>query len=514
MAATIRLSPLTRIEGHLAIQTEVEPAADRQGELVHRIAKAQCQGEMFRGFETILEGRDPLDAQQIVQRICGVCPISHALASIRAQEMAYGIRPSPNGRLLQNLVLAADTLQSHLLHFYQLALVDFVDVTALAQYTGGDETLRGLKAWLVQGGEKATNAGISAGPLLPRWEGRYLADSALNATLLAHYAQSLEVRRAAHEMGAVFAGRLPHSTSLVPGGCTQSPTAERITAYRQRLQRLRDFIERTWLPDVIAIAQAFPQYWQIGAGYGHLLSFGSFEYNDEGQRLLPAGTWTGGKWEPLDPQAIAEDVRFSWFASNGKSHPTRGQTRPDPRKAEAYSWIKAPRYRELPMEVGPAARVLVSYHSPGAWPGKGDVDQLLERLKVGPERLLSVLGRLACRALEAGWIAKEAERWLARLDQNGPPAQEFKRAKSGAGVGLVEAPRGALGHWLTIEGGTIKHYQCVVPTAWNCSPRDAAGQAGPIEKALEGLEVADPTQPLEAGRVVRSFDPCLACAVH
>jgi ferredoxin hydrogenase large subunit/hydrogenase large subunit len=444
---------------------------------------------MFRGFEAILEGRDPLDAQQVLQRICGVCPISHALASSRAQEMAYGIRPSPNGRLLQNLVLAADTLQSHLLHFYQLAVLDFADVTAI---------------------EKR----LCAAPLLPRMEGRYLNDPEVNAALLTHYAESLQMRRVAHEMGAIFAGRLPHSVSLVPGGCTQSPTGEQVDGYRQRLRRLQAFIERAWLPDVAALARAFPEYWQIGVGYGHSLSFGSFEVNDEGERLLAAGTLIGGKWESLDQQAISEDARFSRFSSPGKLHPTRGETVADPHKAGAYSWIKAPRYRGLPMEVGPAARMLVNYHSPRPWAGKAEVDKVLRLLNVGPERLVSVLGRMACRALEAALIAKEAERWLARIDLNGPPAQEFKRVKSGVGFALVEAPRGALGHWLAIEGGKIKHYQCVVPTAWNCSPRDDAGQPGPVEKALEGLEVADPGQPIEAGRVVRSFDPCLACAVH
>jgi Ni,Fe-hydrogenase I large subunit len=516
VATNRKLSPFTRIEGHLGIHTETEAVVTAPGKTVHRIASARCQGEMFRGFEAILAGRDPLDAQQIVQRICGACSISHALASIRAQEMAYGIRPSPNGRLLQNLVLAADTLQSHLLHFYQLALLDFVDVAALEKHSGGDERLRGLQAWLARGRDAATNSGewLCAAPLWPRWGGRYLNDPEINATLWAHYAESLQMRRVAHEMGAVFAGRLPHSPSLVPGGCTQSPASERIAGYRQRLQRLHAFIERAWLPDVAALAAAFPEYWQIGVGYGDLLCFGSFELNDRGERLLAAGALVGGKWEPLDPQAITEDTRFSWFSSPGKLHPTRGQTSADPHKTGAYSWIKAPRYRGLPMEVGPAARVLVNYHSPQPWAGKAQVDQLLRRLRVGPERLVSTLGRMACRALEAALLVREAERWLAQLDAHGPPAQEFKRVPSGTGCGLVEAPRGALGHWLAIEGGKIQQYQCVVPTAWNCSPRDDAGQPGPVEKALEGLEVADPEQPIEAGRVVRSFDPCLACAVH
>jgi ferredoxin hydrogenase large subunit/hydrogenase large subunit len=322
------------------------------------------------------------------------------------------------------------------------------------------------------------------------------------------------MRRLADEMAAVFAARMPHSTSIVPGGCTQAPTDERIAGYRSRLQRIGEFLQRAVLPDVAVLARAFPQYWDIGAGYGRMLCFGSFELNDAGEHFLAPGVLVGGKWEPLDPQAIAEGVACSWYSSPSKLHPSRGRTQADPHKANAYSWIKAPRYKGLAMEVGPLARILVNYHHPRNWPGRKDVDALLKVLGVGPEKLVSVLGRIACRALESAMIVRHASQWLGQLDPAGPPAQDFQRVKRGAGYGLVEAPRGALGHWLLIEDGKIAHYQCVVPTSWNCSPRDDAGQPGPLEKALEGLEVADPQHPVEAGRVVRSFDPCLACAVH
>jgi ferredoxin hydrogenase large subunit/hydrogenase large subunit len=471
---------------------------------------------MFRGFETILQGRDPLDAQQIVQRICGVCPISHGLASIRAQEMAYGVKPSPNGRLLQNLILAADILQSHILHFYQLCLLDFVDAAAIVKYSGRDAALGELKAW-VESGLARAKAGLEAypaSPFLPRHAIGELADADGSFALLAHYVESLEVRRTAHEMAAVFAARMPHSTSIVPGGCTQTPTEERIASYRSRLRRVAEFVERAFLPDVVAAARAFFRYWDIGAGYGHMLCHGSFELNDAGQRFLAPGVLVGGKWEELDPQAIAEDVGFSWFSSPSRLHPSQGRTSADPRKAGAYSWLKAPRYRGLPMEVGPLARIVVNYRAPHPWPHKQEVDALLRRLGVGPEKLVSVLGRIACRALEASLLARQASRWLDQIEPNGPPSRDFRRVKNASGYALVEAARGALGHWLSIEDGKIKHYQCVVPTTWNCSPRDDAGQPGPLEKALEGLEVADPDQPVEAGRVVRSFDPCMACAVH
>jgi ferredoxin hydrogenase large subunit/hydrogenase large subunit len=512
----IELSPVTRIEGHLAIHTQAKTTADGAGRRLYRIVEARSAGEMFRGFEMILEGRDPLDAQQIVQRICGVCPIAHGLASVRAQEMAYGIQPSPNGRLLQNLILAADTLQSHILHFYQFTAVDFVDTSAILQYAGQDATLRKLKAWLqtATAGPAGTRSTLAGAPLFPRFEGKYADDLGLNCAVLAHYAEALEVRRMAHEMGAVFAGRMPHAASIIPGGCTQAPTEEGIKNYRTRLDRVRRFVEHVLLPDVIATARAFPQYWEMGTGYGHMLCYGGMELGQGPERLFGPGVLIGGKWATLDQAAITEEVASSWFSSASGLPPARGRTMPAPQKPGAYSWLKAPRYRGLPMEVGPLARILVNCHAPGAWPGKQEVDLLLGRLGVRLEKLVSVLGRIACRGLEAVLIARQAARWLDQLDPKEPAVVDFKPAERAAAFGLVEAPRGALGHWLEIENGKIARYQCVVPTTWNFSPRDDAGRPGPVEKALEGLEVADPEQPLEVGRVARSFDPCLACAVH
>jgi len=374
-----------------------------------------------------------------------------------------------------------------------------VDVAALAKYAGSDPALCRLKTWP---------------PFRPRFEGDYLADADLNRALLAHYAEALEVRRVAHAMGAVFGAHMPHSTAIVPGGCTQAPTEERIGSYRSRLERVGEFVERAMVPDVAALARAFPRYWDIGAGYGHMLCYGGFELGEGGEKLFGPGVLLQGTWQALDPQAIAEEAGYSWIESPGKLHPASGQTVPAPHKPGAYSWIKAPRYQGFPMEVGPLARLLVNYHAPHAWAGRQEVDGLLRLLGVGAEKLVSVLGRLACRALEARLIARQAAKWLDQLDPKGPPAAEIKRVENASGFGLVEAPRGALGHWLEIAAGKIKHYQCVVPTTWNFSPRDDSGQPGPVEKALEGVEVADPEQPLEIGRVVRSFDPCLACAVH
>jgi len=507
MTRTVNLSPVTRIEGHLAIHTETEVVGGK-----HKVVSAHCEGEMFRGIETILTGRDPLDAQQITQRICGVCPVSHAIASVRAQEMAYRIRPNHNGRLLQNLIFAANYLQSHVLHFYILAALDFVDVTAVLQYRGSSRALRDLKQWVQSALDRKEL--FPAAPFLPRYEADYVTDREVNWTLLAHYVEALDIRRLAHEMAAVFAGKLPHPTTIVPGGVTQAPTLERVLAYRTRLKTIAAFVEDVYFPDLITAAGAFPGYWHVGAGCRDMLAYGAFEMDEAGTRLFPGGTVIDGAYQPLDEALIAEEVLYSRFDSGSGLHPAQGETRPAPQKTGAYSWLKAPRYRGRPMEVGPLARVLVAYHSPGGQAVRTEVDALLAKHGLKPGQLHSGLGRHLCRGLEARWLAHQADRWLDELEIDASPAADFAICQRGQGYGLTEAPRGALGHWLTVAGHRIGRYQCVVPTTWNCSPRDDRGQPGPVEQALTGVVIAKPDQPIEVGRVVRSYDPCIACAVH
>jgi ferredoxin hydrogenase large subunit/hydrogenase large subunit len=508
MTTTVSISPLSRIEGHLAIHTETEA-----GDGGHRVTQARCEGEMYRGFEQILRGRDPLDAQQITQRICGVCPISHGIASCRAQEMAYGIKPSHNGRLLQNLIFAANYLQSHILHFYHLAALDFVDVTAVLSYSGRDRTLNAVKQWVQAALERKDS--FAGAPFLPRFEVDYVQDHDRNVTLLAHYVEALDVRKICHEMAAVFGARLPHSTALVPGGCTQTPTMERVVSYEARLRQVASFVEHVYLPDLLEVAKEFPQYLEVGDGYPNYLAYGVFEMNDEGtEKLLGPGVLTGDAWRTLDPQQIAEDVGASRFADGPARHPYHGETHPEPHKAGAYSWIKAPRYQGMPMEVGPLARVLVNYHAPGNTWVRQEVDAFCAKTGVPVTGLNSVLGRHVARGLEAHWVARQAAQWLDEIQLDARATREFKIPTTGSGHGLTEAPRGALGHWLRLEEGKIANYQCVVPTTWNCSPRDARQQPGPVEKALENTPVADPEQPIEIARVVHAFDPCLACAIH
>ncbi len=512
MTETVTISPLTRIEGHLAVHTDTEPTGT--GDDQHfRVTAARCQGEMFRGFERILAGRDPMDAQQITQRICGVCPVAHGIASVGAQEAAYGIRPTHNGRLLQNLIFAANYLQSHVLHFYHLAALDFVDVTAILKYEGSDRTLRSVKAWVEASLARADT--FPAAPLLPRYEMDYVKDTDRNVALLAHYIEALEIRRLCHEMGAVFGARLPHSTALIPGGCTEIPTTERVVTYASRLKDVTAFIEDVYLPDLLEVAKEFPSCFEAGGGYSNFLCYGVFPMDDAGNdKFIQPGVIIDGNWEAFDPQHILEHVAYSKYTKDAARHPSRGEVRPEPHKNGAYSWLKAPRYKGHAMEVGPLARVMANYLAPTHSWVKKEVDAFLGQVQLPVEKMVSVLGRHVARGLEALWVARQAARWLEEIEIGAPAARKFSLPETATGVGLTEAPRGALGHWLSIKDHLIERYQCVVPTTWNCSPRDTEGKAGPVEKALEGTTVQDQSQPIEVGRVVRSFDPCLACAVH
>lgn len=495
----ISLDPVTRIEGHLKIDTRIE-----QG----KVAEAWSGGEMFRGFETLLVGRDPLDAPVITQRICGVCPISHAVSATKAVEAALGIEPAPNGVYLKNLVLGANYLQSHILHFYHLSALDFVDVKAVLGYRGRDATLKAIKTWARQ--ELAANRILPVGPFLPRLPGDYPRQSKWNLGALEHYLEALDMRREAHKMAALFGGKMPHAATLVPGGVTSRVEPEGVANFRARLRRVRQFIEGVYLPDVLRVAALYPEYAEIGKGVGRYLSFGVF---DEGKGTwLPAGSVENGRFSPLDTGKIREEVVYSRYRQETR-HPSRGTTVPDSDKAGAYSWLKAPRYDGKAYEVGPLARIQVA-EAAGCRAVKEAVAAFLVQARLDRKKLNSVLGRHAARALEALLLARRMEGWLDRLLPGQPTVAAYRPGREGSGEGVTEAPRGALGHWFTLKEGKIENYQCVVPSTWNFSPRGDRGDGGPVEVALLGTPVNPAFQGLEIARVVRSFDPCIACAVH
>lgn len=504
MVNSLRIDPITRLEGHLAIQIDVEN---------DRVTSAQAAGEMFRGFEIILQGRDPLDAQQITQRICGVCPIAHGTASILAQDQAYGITPPPNGRLVRNLILGANYIQSHIIHFYQLSALDFVDIAAILAYQGKDPQLLSLRDWVKT--QSTSQTLFPAAPFLPRYEGTYLTETELNIAAIKHYLEALKMRQIAHQAAALFCGKIPHATALVPGGVTEHVDSTKIAAYRSKLLALKTFIETCYLPDVIEVASAFVDYFQIGNGYGNYLTYGVFPESDTpGDTFLPSGVFLNGSLQPLDSNLITEDVAASYFSSSSHVSPSQGETTPAPNKTGAYSWLKAPRYQSHPMEVGPLARIFVAYKHGKNSSLNALVNQVLTRLGGTEAALNSVLGRHAARAIECKLVADRCLAWVDQLKPNQPTFTDFTVPETCQGIGLTEAPRGALGHWLQINGRKISRYQCVVPTTWNCSPRDDKGQPGAVEHALENTPIEDEKNPIEATRVVRSFDPCLACAVH
>lgn len=507
--AKVLLDPITRIEGHLSIEVDVQNG---------KVVNAWSKGDMFRGYEKILKGRNPVDANQITQRICGVCPVSHGIASSKCLDAAFKIKPNNNGRLLRNLVLGANFLQSHILHFYQLAALDYVDITAILNYTGSDSRLNAVKEWAKD--ELKTKKGrpdeiTAVGPFLPRYEGAdfYIKDADLNIAAIAHYLKALEIRMKAHKMVTVFGGRAPHLIGLVPGGVTQVPTREKIREYKKYLKEVEAFVNEIYINDVIAVAKAYTEYFKLGT-YTNFLSYGLFDAdNEEKKFMMERGVFADGALSKLDTSLIKEQVRYARYRSGSDLHPLKGQTDADPGKGGAYTWLKAPRYNGLGMEVGPLARVVVSYQS-GNPVVKKEVDALLKVLNADISAVFSVLGRHASRAIEAKLICGQVKEWLNALEVGGAPRSTYEIPEKGEGEGLVEAPRGALGHWIVVEGKKIANYQCVVPTTWYCGPRDDRGVLGPVEQALMGTPISDPKNPIEAARVVRSFDPCIACAVH
>lgn len=500
MAQKVSIDPFTRIEGHLAISLDIDNG---------RVTDAHCKGEMFRGFEQIMKGRSPLDAQQITQRICGVCPVSHGLASVFSQEQAYGIQVPGNAELIRNIMLAANYIQSHITHFYHLSALDFVDVTGILTYQGNDRFMQGIKQWVEA--EVQSKKLYPAAPFLPRYEGQYLQESEGNITALRNYFTALDMRAKAHQMVAIFAGKMPHMATIVPGGVTEHITSKKIAQCRSKLSELRVFYENAYTQDVLAVAGAFPDYASLGKGCGNYLSFGVFTDVVGGKgKLFPAGSLIKGSFSKLDTSKISEEVRYSKYSADSGFH----KTVPEPGKSGAYSWIKAPRYDGQPMEVGPLARLMIGYTSRENPEISQAVDGFLKLTGLQLEHLDSCLGRHAARIIETQIIIDHCEQWIEMLDPTKPTCIDFNLPAEAKGMGLVEAPRGALGHWIDVADHKVRGYECIVPTTWNCSPKDGKDVPGPVEQSLIGTYIADRQNPMEAARIVRAYDPCLACAVH
>lgn len=455
------IDPITRIEGHLKINVQIDTVRG-----VQQVVDAWSIGTLFRGFDKILEGRDPRDAPIITSRICGVCPTAHGKAAALTLDDAFGAQVNTTGRLLRNLVHGACFLESHILHFYLLSLPDYIRGPELA-------------------------------PWLPRLDTGLRLDRRTESTLRAHYLQAISMRRKAHEMGAIYGGKLPHTPGYVVGGFTAvSHPADR-AKFSTLLNELTDFIRNVYIPDTELLSALYTDYFHIGKGYGNLLSFGSFRLtNDGSSTLFAAGRVVDGSAArlPVDLSRITEHVTHSWYDNaDNDLHPAQADTQAQHPKRGAYSWLKAPRYDGVAYECGPLARMNVQ----GLYANG-----------------VSVMDRHCARAREALVIAEAMQNWLAELQDGQTAYVAVNRPQTATGVGLTEAPRGALGHWLRIENSVIRKYQVLTPTCWNCSPRDSAGQRGPLEQALVGTPVENADQPIEVLRVVHSFDPCLDCATH
>lgn len=554
--ARIVVDPVTRIEGHLRIEAQVEGGS---------VTDAWSSGTMFRGIELILRGRDPREAWIWTQRICGVCTTVHALTSVRAVEDALGIEVPPNAELIRNIIGATQYVQDHVIHFYHLHALDWVDVTLALK---ADPAKTSQLAESISDWPKSSRAyfkaiqdrvkGLVESKQLSLFSSGYWGHPAYhlppeaNLLAVAHYIEALEFQREFIRIHAVLGGKNPHLQTYLVGGMASAmdpnePHApinpERITFLAEIAKTAQTFVEQVYIPDVLAVAGFYRDWFGRGEGLGNFLSYGEYPQagiHDTSKYFLPRGAILGrdlSKVHPVDPAQVSEYVTHSWYEYSGGDsagkNPYEGETRPKytgPKPPfehlnveEKYSWLKSPRFMDTPMEVGPLSRMLVAYAS-GHAEVKELVNGVLAKLNAPATALFSTLGRIAARAIETQLMARQVPKWIDQLHHNlahgdlrvhnGEKWDPATWPESAQGWGFHEAPRGALGHWVQIEDRAIKNYQCVVPTTWNAGPRDAKGQRGAYEAALLKTPIADPERPVEILRTIHSFDPCLACAVH
>jgi [NiFe] hydrogenase large subunit len=522
------IDPISRIEGHLRIEVEVNDGA---------VTKAWSSATLFRGIETILIDRDPLDAPLITQRLCGVCTYVHNLCSVRAIEDALGVTITDNARDVRNLVLGAQFLHDHLVHFYHLHGLDWADITSAL--SADPAATQALADEISPNAEPIDFSSVKSrlqslvdtgnlGPFANAYWGHpaYHLSPEENLLVSAHYLVSLKKQVSAAKMMAILGGKNPHPQSTVVGGvtCAGELSTQRLTQFRAFLEEIREVIQTIYMPDLKLVASRYSQWAGMG-GFKNFMAYGEFPLgpNIPNDLFMPRGMIINGDLfnvQALNEGLITEHVARSWYDGAADRHPSSGETNPNYTGLDTdarYSWLKAPRYDSEAVEVGPLARVLVGYGL-----GRADyvnaVQSFLTETGLGEADLLSTLGRTAARAIETQIIADGMVTWLDALENrliNGDKGiySDYTMVTS-SGIGFLEAPRGALGHWINIQGNTIDNYQMVVPTTWNLGPRCADNIPGPLEQTLVGLPVVDTANPLEVLRVVHAFDPCIACGVH
>ena len=553
MSKRITIDPITRIEGHLRIDVDVDGG---------KVQKAWSSGQMWRGVELILLGRDPRDAWAITQRICGVCTTVHAITSVRAVENALKMEIPLNAQYIRNLIILAHSVHDFIVHFYHLSALDWVDVTSALKADPDKAALLGesLSSWhlnnkhemrrvherlmhFVNGGQLGifTNGywGHPAMKLSPE----------VNLMAVAHYLQALEVQRKANKIVSILGSKTPHIQNVAVGGvanplATDSQavlTVERLMAIKGWIDELSDFVKNVYLVDVAAVGAFYPEWTQIGKGITNYLSVPDIPLDSKGTKFaFPGGFIEGGdlgKYKPISSfnddywtKGVEESVKHSWYdyEKAGALHPYKGETKPnytDFKDDAKYSWMKSPTFYGKTAQVGPLARVLnglAAKHEATTKYATAALDTVsaLAKTKIGLDAMHSTIGRHAARAISCCVnVDLLSEQWTALLTNMGKgDLSTFNRPvfpkDEVMGVGFHEAPRGALSHWVVIDNGKIKNYQCVVPSTWNACPRNEKDEPGPYEASLLATPIADAEKPLEVLRTIHSFDPCIACAIH
>jgi hydrogenase large subunit len=558
MSERIVVDPITRIEGHLRIEAQMDG---------NRIAQAYSSGTMVRGIEVILKGRDPRDAWAFAQRICGVCTLVHGLASIRSVEDALDYKIPKNAELIRNLMSGAQYVHDHVMHFYHLHALDWVDVVSAldADPKATSELAQSLSSYPKSSPgyfadmKKKLKDFVEAGQLgifaKAYWgHPAYKLPPEANLMAVSHYLEALSWQRDVAKLHAIFGGKNPHPNFLVGGVASpidlnsdSAINAKRLAQIQDIITKMQTFVDQVYIPDLLAIAGFYKDWGSRGEGLGNFMTYGDFPSSGMGDPsgyMIPAGAILNrnlSEIHEVDMNAsdhIQEQVAHSWYDYEaGKEaglHPYDGETNlnytgPKPpyehlNVDESYSWLKSPRWKGHAMEVGPLARVLMLYGT-GHDQTKELVNMTLSKLDIPVEALFSTLGRTAARGLETKIFADAMQGWYNDLIANikAGDTRTFNEAswdpsswpRQARGVGFMEAPRGGLAHWIVIENRRISNYQAVVPSTWNAGPRDASGQPGAYEAALEdNHELHDPEQPVEILRTIHSFDPCIACAVH
>lgn len=551
MSKRITVDPITRIEGHLRIDVEVEN---------NTVSNAWASCTMWRGIETILTGRDPRDAWMFTQRFCGVCTTVHAMASVRAVEDSLKLEVPVNAQYIRNLILIAHALHDHIVHFYHLSALDWVDVMQIpkADPAAASKLAEGLSPWpgnsknelkAAQDRVKAVAASGQLGIFANGYWGHPAMKLSPEVNLLAftHYVQALEYQRKALQVVGMLGSKTPHIQNLTVGGVANAIDLDsqaalgmdKLEMIRVLLAEVAQFVQQVYFVDVCAVAAMYPEWFKIGAGVKNYLAVPDLPLDSRGLAYdLPGGYIKNGEIggvkafqtaaDPIFRQSVTEDVMHAYYQGDKPLHPWVGETKPQFTGWTAdgkYSWVKAPRFENEPAQVGPLSQVLIGY-AQGHALTKKYADAAIEKIAaIGgvhatPAMLQSTLGRHGARAIRACMLAELAQKhWQLLVDNiskgdynvfNAPvmPSREVE------GVGTHEAPRGTLSHWVVVKDGRIKNYQAVVPSTWNASPRDHAGAHGPYEASLLNTPLARPEEPLEVLRTVHSFDPCMACACH